>query len=50
MILDPTPSVPLSIPKAAGRGTTDLLVKDVVRCGLGADGPAVAPPLHRLPQ
>jgi len=31
VILDPTPSVPLSIPKAAGRGTTDLLVKDVVR-------------------
>jgi len=38
VILDPTPSVPLSIPKAAGRGTTDLLVKDVVRSGRGADG------------
>ena len=38
VIADPAPYVPLSIPKAAGRGTTDLLVKDVVRTGLGADG------------
>jgi hypothetical protein len=38
VILDPTPSVPLAIPKAAGRGTTDLLVKEVVRSGLGAAG------------
>ena len=33
VIADPTPWVPLSIPKAAGRGTTDLLVKEVVRPG-----------------
>src|SRR5262249_14915732 len=38
MIADPAPYVPLSTPKATGRGTTDLLVKDVVRTGLGADG------------
>ena len=38
VIADPAPYVPLSIPKAAGRGATDLLVKDVVRTGLGADG------------
>ena len=38
VIADPAPFVPLSIPKAAGRGATDLLVKDVVRTGLGADG------------
>lgn len=33
VIADPTPWVPLSIPKAAGRGTTDLLVKEVGRSG-----------------
>lgn len=33
VIADPAPWVPLSIPKAAGRGTTDLLVKEVVRSG-----------------
>jgi transposase len=37
VIADPTPYVPLSIPKAAGRGSTDLLVKEVVRIGIGAD-------------
>ena len=37
VIADPAPYVPLSIPKAADRGTTDLLVKEVVRSGLGAD-------------
>jgi hypothetical protein len=43
VIADPTPYVPLSIPKAAGRGTTDLLVKEVIRSGQGADGK----PRHR---
>jgi hypothetical protein len=38
VIADPRPYVPLSIPKAAGRGSTDLLVKEVLRTGLGADG------------
>ncbi len=38
VIADPAPYVPLSIPKAAGRGSTDLLVKEVIRTGLGADG------------
>jgi hypothetical protein len=38
VIADPAPYVPLSIPKAAGRGTTDLLVKEVVRSGTGLDG------------
>src|SRR6516165_7993207 len=38
VIADPAPFVPLSIPKAAGRGSTDLLVKEVVRTGSGADG------------
>jgi transposase len=38
VIADPTPYVPLSIPKAAGRGCTDLLVKEIVRSGLDADG------------
>lgn len=33
VIADPAPWVPLSIPKAAGRGSTDLLVKEVVRSG-----------------
>jgi hypothetical protein len=33
VIADPAPFVPLSIPKAAGRGSTDLLVKEVVRTG-----------------
>ena len=37
VIADPAPYVPLSIPKAAGR-STDLLVKEVVRSGSGADG------------
>ncbi len=37
VIADPTPYVPLSIPNAAGRGSTDLLVKEVVRSGIGAD-------------
>jgi transposase len=38
VIADPAPYVPLSIPKAAGRGSTDLLVKEVVRTDIGADG------------
>jgi Transposase DDE domain len=38
VIADPAPYVPLSIPKAAGRGSTDLLIKQVVRTGIGADG------------
>jgi len=38
VIADPAPFVPLSIPKAAGRGSTDLRVKEVVRTGSGADG------------
>jgi hypothetical protein len=38
VIADPTPYVPLSIPKAAGRGTTDLLVKQVIRAGSDGDG------------
>src|SRR5215468_9221219 len=38
VIADPTAYVPLSIPKAAGRGSTDLLVKEVVRTGIGTDG------------
>ncbi len=53
VIADPTPYVPLSIPKAAGRGSTDLLVKEVVRSGLDAEPHRQgrgAPPLHRLPQ
>ena len=33
VIADPAPWVPLSIPKAAGRGTTDLLIKEVIRSG-----------------
>src|SRR5246127_5027504 len=33
VIADPAPYVPLSIAKAAGRGTTDLLVKEVNRSG-----------------
>ena len=37
VIADPTPYVPLSIPNAAGRGSTDLLVKEVIRIGIGAD-------------
>src|ERR1700756_3573753 len=37
VIADPTPYVPLSIPKAAGRGTTDLLVKQVIRAGIDGD-------------
>ena len=37
VIADPAPYVPLSIPKAAGRGSTDLLVKEVMRIGIGAD-------------
>jgi hypothetical protein len=41
VIADPAPYVPLSIPKAAGRGSTDLLVKEVFRSGLDA-GPAPA--------
>ncbi len=31
VIADPAPWVPLSIPKAAGRGTADLLIKEVIR-------------------
>lgn len=31
VIADEKPWVPLSIPKAAGRGTTDLLIKEVIR-------------------
>lgn len=38
VIADPAAWVPLSILKAADRGTTDLLVKEVIRCGVGADG------------
>ena len=38
VIADPAPFVPLSMPKAAGRGSTDLLVKEVVRTGVGTDG------------
>jgi transposase len=38
VIADPAPYVPLSIPQAAGRGSTDLLVKEVVRTDIGADG------------
>jgi hypothetical protein len=38
VIADPAPFVPLSIPKAAGRGTTDLLVKEVIREGRDAAG------------
>ena len=38
VIADPAAYVPLSIPKAAGRSSTDLLVKEVVRSGLDADG------------
>jgi transposase len=38
VIADPAPFVPLSIPKAADRGTTDLLVKEVVRSGIDAEG------------
>jgi len=38
VIADPAPYVPLSIPKAAGRGTTDLLVKEVNRSGRDANG------------
>jgi hypothetical protein len=40
VIADPAPYVPLSIPKAAGRGTTDLLVKEVNRSGRHANGKA----------
>jgi Transposase DDE domain len=38
VIADPTPYVPLSIPKAGGRGDTDLLVKQVIRSSIGVDG------------
>jgi Transposase DDE domain len=38
VIADPAPSVPLSLEKAAGRGSTDLLVKEVVRSGVSGDG------------
>ena len=38
VIADPAGWVPLSIPEAADRGTTDLSVKEVVRTGIGADG------------
>jgi hypothetical protein len=38
VIADPAAWVPLSILKAADRGTTDLLVKEVIRSGVGADG------------
>src|SRR5262252_4591590 len=38
VIADPAPYVPLSIPQAAGRGTTDLLVKEVNRSGRHANG------------
>ena len=38
VIADPAPYVPLSIPKAAGRGATDLLVKEVNRSGRDANG------------
>jgi hypothetical protein len=38
VIADPAPYVPLSIPKAAGRGTTDLLVEEVNRSGRHASG------------
>ena len=38
VIADPSPWVPLSIPKAAERGTTDLLVKEVIRSGIDAAG------------
>jgi hypothetical protein len=37
VIADPAPYVPLSIPKAVGRGSTDLLVKEVFRSGLDAE-------------
>ena len=37
VIADPAPYVPLSIPKAAGRGTSDLLVKEVNRSGRDAN-------------
>jgi Transposase DDE domain len=40
VIADPAPWVPLSIPKAAGRGTTDLLVKEVIRSGADAGTPS----------
>jgi transposase len=38
VIADPARWVPLSIPRAAARGTTDLSVKEVVRTDIGADG------------
>jgi len=38
VIADPTPWVPLSIPKAADRGSTDLMVKEVIRSGIDATG------------
>src|SRR5246127_1607392 len=38
VIADPAPYVPLSIPNPAGRGTTDLLVKEVNRSGRDATG------------
>ena len=40
VIADPAPWIPLSIPKAAGRGTTDLRIKEVVRSGQNPDGTA----------
>jgi Transposase DDE domain len=40
VIADPAPWVPLSIPKAAGRGTTDLLVKEVIRSGADTATPS----------
>ena len=49
MIADPAPYVPLSIAKAASRGSTDLVVKEVARIGVVADGKPWAPPLYRLP-
>jgi len=48
VIADPVPFVPLSIAKAAGRGSTDLLVKEVVRTGSGADGKPWRSPLSVL--
>jgi len=38
VIADPAAYVPLSIPKTAGRGTTDLLVKEVNRPGRDTNG------------
>jgi hypothetical protein len=38
VIADPAPYGPLSIPTAAGRGSTDLMVEEVIRTGLDAGG------------